>query len=45
LDDGILSRILYADDVVVGPKTGKVYFTDGKIDIHGLWAPLYFSVS
>jgi Strictosidine synthase len=23
-------RILYADDVIVGPKTGKVYFTDAS---------------
>lgn len=26
--NGTVSPILYADDVVIGPKTGKVYFTD-----------------
>lgn len=30
MDDGVLTRILYADDVTVGPKTGTVYFSDGK---------------
>lgn len=27
--DGNWSRILYADDVAIGPKTGMVYFSDG----------------
>lgn len=26
---GGMSQILFADDVVIGPKTGMVYFTDG----------------
>ena len=26
--DGNVSQILYANDVAIGPKTGKVYFTD-----------------
>lgn len=26
--NGTVTPILYADDVVIGPKTGKVYFTD-----------------
>jgi sugar lactone lactonase YvrE len=30
MDNGTRTRIFYPDDVVVGPKTGKVYFTDGK---------------
>lgn len=29
LTDGTWSPILFADDVVIGPKTGYVYFTDG----------------
>jgi len=29
IDDGV-SQILFADDVVVGPKTGHVYFSDGE---------------
>lgn len=28
MDEGALTRILYANDVTIGPKTGKVYFTD-----------------
>jgi len=28
-EDGTWSKILYADDVDIGPKTGCVYFTDG----------------
>ena len=31
MDNGVLTRILYADDVAIGPKTGKVYFTDGTL--------------
>ncbi len=30
MDQGQWSQILYANDVVVGPKTGRVYFTDCK---------------
>lgn len=30
MDQGRWSQILYANDVVVGPKSGKVYFTDCK---------------
>ena len=30
-DQGNWSQILYANDVVVGPKTGLVYFTDCKL--------------
>lgn len=30
MDDGTLTKIQFADDVVVGPKTGKIYFSDGK---------------
>ena len=30
LKDGSISPILFADDVVIGPKTGFVYFTDGE---------------
>ena len=29
IDNGV-SQILFADDVVVGPKTGHVYFSDGE---------------
>jgi sugar lactone lactonase YvrE len=29
-ENGTWSQILYANDVAVGPKTGMVYFTDGK---------------
>jgi len=28
--DGNMTRILFADDVVIGPKSGKIYFSDGK---------------
>jgi len=27
-DDGKMTQILYANDVAIGPKSGKVYFTD-----------------
>lgn len=30
MDNGRRTRLHLADDVVVGPKTGRVYFTDGK---------------
>jgi hypothetical protein len=30
LEDGSWSEIRFADDLDVGPKTGHVYFTDGK---------------
>jgi len=29
-DDGSISRISFADDVAVGPKSGKVYFSDAS---------------
>jgi hypothetical protein len=29
MDGGEETRIAFADDVVIGPKTGMVYFTDG----------------
>jgi Strictosidine synthase len=29
MDNGKLTKILYADDVAIGPKTGKIYFSDG----------------
>ena len=32
MDQGQWTRILYANDVVVGPQTGRVYFTDCKWD-------------
>lgn len=32
MDQGQWTQILYANDVVVGPKTGRVYFTDCKWD-------------
>jgi Strictosidine synthase len=35
--NGTRSPILYADDVVIGPKTGKVYFTDAT-DIRPIYA-------
>lgn len=31
IENGIMSRILFADDVAIGPKTGKIYFSDGKL--------------
>lgn len=31
--DGNWTRILYADDVAIGPKTGMVYFSDGKSNV------------
>lgn len=31
MDDGVTTRILFADDVAIGPKSGKVYFSDGKL--------------
>lgn len=31
MDGGVSTPIRFADDVVVGPKTGKVYFTDASI--------------
>jgi Strictosidine synthase len=47
--DGVVSPILYADDVTVGPKTGRVYFTDStdyaphrKYSFH-VWDTLYAS--
>ena len=30
LDDGVWTRLGFPDDVAVGPKTGMIYFTDGK---------------
>jgi hypothetical protein len=44
IDDGLSSRLLFVDDVAIGPKTGAVYFTDGKIIyrdifITGNWFP------
>lgn len=30
MDGGNWTRIMYADDVAVSPKTGMVYFTDGE---------------
>lgn len=43
---GEWSPIRFADDVVVGPKTGKVYFTDASHVppyrlFNGLWDPTY----
>ena len=29
MDSGVLTPILYADDVAIGPKTGRIYFSDG----------------
>jgi hypothetical protein len=29
MDNGRRTRLKFADDVVIGPKTGRVYFTDG----------------
>ena len=29
MDAGEETRIFFADDVVIGPKTGMIYFTDG----------------
>jgi hypothetical protein len=31
MDAGEETRIFFADDVVIGPKTGMVYFTDGTL--------------
>jgi hypothetical protein len=31
VDNGRLTPIAFADDLTIGPKTGRVYFTDGKI--------------
>lgn len=28
LDNGVMTPLLFADDVAIGPKTGKVYFSD-----------------
>lgn len=42
------TKILYADDVIIGPKTGKVYFTDasdiapGRVGVD-TWDTLYAS--
>ena len=30
IDNGQITPITFADDVTIGPKTGRVYFTDGK---------------
>jgi hypothetical protein len=30
IDGGKETRILFADDLAIGPRTGMVYFTDGK---------------
>ena len=30
MDNGVMSRILFADDVAIGSRTGKIYFSDGK---------------
>jgi DNA-binding beta-propeller fold protein YncE len=34
LDNGTMTRIINANDVAIGPKTGKVYFTDGTYTGH-----------
>jgi hypothetical protein len=36
VENGTTSRLLYVDDIAIGPKTGAIYFTDGTIagDIH-----------
>jgi sugar lactone lactonase YvrE len=36
VDNGTTSRLLFADDVVIGPKTGAIYFTDGKMSQSGI---------
>jgi sugar lactone lactonase YvrE len=48
LDNGTSSRIFLADDVVVGPKTGVVYFTDASViyperDRNLKWDAMYSS--
>ncbi len=40
MDQGKETRILFADDVAIGPKTGMVYFTDGTVNSSGNLAGL-----
>lgn len=48
LKDGEVSPILHADDVAIGPHSGKVYFTDATdiaptLDSSGSWDVMYAS--
>lgn len=47
-DNGVKTRINLADDVIVGPKTGLVYFTDATVvypekDRNLMWDAMYAS--
>jgi DNA-binding beta-propeller fold protein YncE len=33
MDGGKITPITFADDVTIGPKSGRVYFTDGKTNL------------
>ena len=48
LPDGTVSRLLYTNDLAVGPRTGKIYFTDSSTAVptrveHWTWDTLYAS--
>jgi hypothetical protein len=40
IDNGNITKIMHAADVTIGPKTGKVYFTDGAYTMR-VWLALY----